>query len=108
LDSPGGLALIVESGGGEFSGYIYAVKDGPDVYVNNLEVKLEYRGLGIGESLLTHLLEKLKPAATKRVYFDLPSSAADFSHVLAREGFEPYLMRYSLDVKETKISLQKG
>jgi ribosomal protein S18 acetylase RimI-like enzyme len=103
LDSPGGLALIVESGGGEFAGYIYAVKDGTNLHVNNLEVKLEYRGLGIGESLLAHLLGELKPAETKRVYFDLPSSSMDFSRVLVREGFEPYLMRYSLDVKKNKI-----
>jgi GNAT superfamily N-acetyltransferase len=101
LNAPGSLALIAESGGGEFAGYICAMKEETGVQINNLEVKPEYRGLGIGEALLIHLLEKLKPAETKRVYLDLPSSAGDFSRVLAREGFETYLTKYCLKLHVT-------
>lgn len=98
LDSPGSMALVAESGGDEFAGYIYAVKEGESLYIKNLEVEAEYRGLGIGEALLVHLLGKT-PAETKHVYLDLPSSAGGFAQVLAREGFEPYMVRYRLDAK---------
>jgi GNAT superfamily N-acetyltransferase len=100
LDSPGSLSLVAESGGGEFAGYIYAVKEGENLCINNIGVKPEFRCLGIGEALLVHLLEKLDSSETKQVRVDLPSSAMDFSRVLAREGFEPRMVRYSLDVKK--------
>jgi ribosomal protein S18 acetylase RimI-like enzyme len=97
LDAPGSTALVAESGGGEFAGYIYAVQEGGIVRIHNLEVKAEFRGLGIGEALLVHLLETLDPSGTEQFSLDLPSSAAAFAPVLAREGFEPYLVRYFLD-----------
>ncbi|MDR2617424.1 MAG: GNAT family N-acetyltransferase [Treponema sp.] len=97
---PGDVTLIAESGGGGYAGHISASREHAKLCVNILEVEPEYRGLGIGEALLVHLLESLDPGETSRVYLDLPASAEGFSRVLAREGFTPYMTRYRLDLKK--------
>jgi ribosomal protein S18 acetylase RimI-like enzyme len=95
---PGDMAFISESGGGEFAGFISACYKQSELRIEILEVKPEYRGLGIGEALLTHLLGTLKSGEASRVFVDLPAGFEDFSRVLARGGFEPSLIRYSLDM----------
>jgi GNAT superfamily N-acetyltransferase len=95
---PGELTLVAESGGSEYAGHISAGREGSKLCINILEVKPEYRGLGIGEALLAHLLETLDPGEISRVYLDLPAPAESFSRVLAREGFTPYMTRYRLDL----------
>jgi ribosomal protein S18 acetylase RimI-like enzyme len=94
------LALIAESGNGEFAGYISAGRAGKNLFIHTLEVKPEYRGLGIGKSLLSHLLEKLEPSKVHHVFFELPIEWEGFSRALIREGFEPRVTRYCLKVKE--------
>jgi ribosomal protein S18 acetylase RimI-like enzyme len=92
-------ALAAESGNGEFAGYVSAVSRGSSLYVRALEVKPEYRGMGIGEALLLRLLELFKKTENDKVsqvLIDLPAGAGDFSRVLVREGFKPYMTRYSL------------
>jgi GNAT superfamily N-acetyltransferase len=99
---PGDLALVAESGGGEYAGHISASREDSKLCINILEVKPEYRGLGIGEALLVCLLESLDSGKTSRVYLDLPAPAEGFSRVLAREGFVPYMTRYRLDLDKRK------
>ncbi|MDR1059365.1 MAG: GNAT family N-acetyltransferase, partial [Treponema sp.] len=80
--------LTAETSGGEFAGYCSASLEGKRAAVKLLEVKAEYRGLGLGEALLTGLLERLASEKVSAVLVDLPSPAAYFSRILEREGFK--------------------
>jgi ribosomal protein S18 acetylase RimI-like enzyme len=88
------LALTAESGNSEFSGYILAILKDGGLHVRALEVKAEYRGMGIGEALLLKLLEKAEGEKVFHLLLDLPAGSEGFSRVLIREGFKPYTTRY--------------
>ena len=92
--------LVAESGGGDFAGYISGIAVHSTLYIKNLEVKAEYRGLGIGEALLTHFLESLDPNEINEALLDLPSWVEGFSRVLHRESFKPYTVRYWLKLRD--------
>jgi len=88
--------LAAESAGSEFAGYISGIVKDTSLYIKNLEVKPEFRGLGIGEALLSRFLDSLDPNQVSQVFLDLPSWAEGFSRVLLRESFKPYSVRYWL------------
>ena len=90
------LCLTAESGGAEFAGYISGMVKDSVLYIKNLEVKAEFRGLGIGEALLVRFLDSLNPNEVTQVLLDLPSWGEGFSRVLLRESFQPYTVRYWL------------
>ena len=92
-------AMTAETGGGEFAGFISGIAEGPVFYIQNLEIKPEFRGLGIGETLLDKFLENLDSEDISQVFFDLPSQAGDFSRLLHRGSFKPYVTRYSLNLR---------
>ena len=94
------LALTAESGNGDFAGFISADRKGQKLFIRTLEVKPEYRGLGIGKALLGHLLEKIDPSRVSRVFLDLPVEQEGFSRALIREGFGPRVTRYCLTLGE--------
>jgi GNAT superfamily N-acetyltransferase len=96
----GNTGLAAESGNGDFSGYVLAIRRGSFLCVRALEVKPEYRGMGIGEALLVRLLDKIKNEKVSQVLLDLPAGAEGFSRVLVREGFKPYMTRYSLRLRD--------
>jgi len=92
--------IIAESGGGDLAGYISGTVQDDALYVQILEIKAEYRGLGIGETLLGKLLESSKADKTvSQVFFDLPLWAEGFSRVLLRESFKQYSTRYWLNLR---------
>ena len=95
-------AMTAESGGGEFAGFVSGTIKGSVLFVQNLEVKPEYRGLGIGEALLIKFLDSFDPDNVYQVLLDLPSWAEGFSRVLLRESFKPYTVRYWLNLRERK------
>ncbi|MDR0450873.1 MAG: GNAT family N-acetyltransferase [Treponema sp.] len=97
---PGSLALVAETGGGDFAAYAAAAGTGPVLHVFALEVKPEYRGLGVGEALMTRFLEKAREGPCSRVTMDLPFTAEGFSRDLLREAFKPYAVRYCLELGE--------
>jgi GNAT superfamily N-acetyltransferase len=97
-------ALGAESGNGEFAGYVLAGRKGDALCVRALEVKPEYRGMGIGETLLVRLLERAENDNVSQVLFDLPAGIEGFSRVLVREGFKPYMTKYSLRLKDRCFS----
>jgi GNAT superfamily N-acetyltransferase len=99
---PGDMAFVSESGGGVFAGFISASCKRSELYIEIFEVRPEYRGLGIGEALLTHLLDTPKVREASRIFMDLPAGSNGFSQVLARGGFEPSLTRYSLDIRKQR------
>jgi len=94
-DIPGtSLGMAVESQGGEFAGYISGAIKNTALCVQSLEIKPEYRGLGLGEALLVKFIDSLDRGKIKNVFFDLPSRTEGFSRVLLRESFKPYATRY--------------
>ncbi|MDR3191893.1 MAG: GNAT family N-acetyltransferase [Treponema sp.] len=99
---PGDLALVAETGGGDFAGYVAAAGTDPALHVLALEVKPEYRGLGVGETLMTRFLEKARKGPCSRVTVDLPSTAEGFSRELLREAFKPYAVRYCLELDKNR------
>jgi ribosomal protein S18 acetylase RimI-like enzyme len=92
--------LVVESGSEEFAGYISGFKKDAVFYIQNLEVKDKFRGLGLGEALLVKFLESLDQTEVSEVLLDLPSWAEGFSRVLRRESFKPYTVRYWLRLRD--------
>jgi ribosomal protein S18 acetylase RimI-like enzyme len=96
---PGDLALVVETSVGDLAGCIAAEKRGSVLHIFNLEVNPEYRGLGVGETLLTRFLEKAGELSA-RVSIDLPPEAEGFSRELLRKAFKPYAVRYCLDLEK--------
>jgi GNAT superfamily N-acetyltransferase len=99
---PGDLALVAETGGGDFAAYAAAAGAPPVLRVFALEVKPEYRGLGVGETLMARLLEKAREGPFSRVAVDLPSTAEGFSRELLREAFKPYAVRYCLELDKNR------
>jgi ribosomal protein S18 acetylase RimI-like enzyme len=91
----GDVFLAAETASGDFCGYICAFKDGENLQITRLEVKHEYRGMGIGKTLLAKLLAKLpEKAEGKGVVFDLPAGFEYFSRTLHIENFRPVMQRF--------------
>jgi len=92
---PGDMCIVAENSGGEFAAYICVAKtESGGLHVNALEVKPEYRGLGLGKTLLGRLLEQADGKNFSRVSIDLPAESETFSRVLSREKFQPIVTRY--------------
>ena len=92
--------LVAETGAGEFAGFVSAEHINENLYIRVLEVKPEYRGLGIGKALLGNFLKATKSSGALWVCIDLPVQAEDFSRVLIREGFSPIQTQYCLKIQE--------
>jgi GNAT superfamily N-acetyltransferase len=88
--------LVAESGAGEFAGYTAAVKRGDTLHITTLEVKAEYRGMGLGEMILTRLLETAPAKKAAHIVVELPQTAGNFSRVLLRNSFVPFAASYVL------------
>ena len=89
---PGDHCFIAENANGEFAGFICASNSGSSyIKINQLEVKPEYRGMGIGKTLLAKLLEK---AGEQTVTIDLPVGMEHFSRALHLEDFKPCMQRF--------------
>jgi GNAT superfamily N-acetyltransferase len=93
---PGHLALTAETGGGDFAAYISSVREGEILRICALEVLPEYRGLGLGEALLTRFRKKLDDHSPV-LALDLPVDFEGFSRVLLRNNFKPRMIRYTLE-----------
>ncbi|MDR2102360.1 MAG: GNAT family N-acetyltransferase [Treponema sp.] len=94
---PEPFALAAETGSGDFAGYITGTvtgESGKTLDITALEVRPEYRGLGIGEALLTRLLETAEAKGMEHYLITLPQAAEGFSRVLFRESFEVVQTRY--------------
>jgi ribosomal protein S18 acetylase RimI-like enzyme len=100
------IVFIAETGSGDFAAYISAARDQNNeiLHITALEVKAEYRSLGIGEELLSRFIEKLSPHDALMLSIDLPVESEGFSRVLLRNNFKPYAIRYYTNhAPETKI-----
>jgi GNAT superfamily N-acetyltransferase len=95
---PGALSLVAETGPGDFAAYISSIRKGSSLHIAVLEVDPEYRGLGLGEALLSRLVAMIDSESISTVLVDLPGNSEGFSRVLLREAFKPYMYRYSLQL----------
>jgi GNAT superfamily N-acetyltransferase len=107
---PGDLCLVAETAGGEFAGYINAMRCNaasndktangsiatsiPSLRICAIEVYAEYRGLGLGKALITRLLEQADNEKMQHIIIDLPAGQEHFARVLLRENFKPGVQRY--------------
>ena len=92
---PGDVCIVAESAGNEFAAYVSAVQsEAGSLNVSALEVKPEFRGLGLGKALLGRLLEQAASRNINRISCDLPAEFGNFSRALSRESFEPVVTRY--------------
>jgi len=92
---PGEISFVVETVGGDFAGYASGVRSGDTcLRVCAVEVHGEYRGLGLGKSLVARLLEYADGRKIPQVTVDLPAGQEYFSRVLLREFFKPGVQRY--------------
>ena len=92
--------IVAESSEGEFAGYISGIIKDSALYVQNLEVKAPFRGLGVGEALIEKFLEGKEDDQINQVFLDIPFWAESFSRVLLRRSFKPYMVRYHLKLNE--------
>ncbi|MDR0323285.1 MAG: GNAT family N-acetyltransferase [Treponema sp.] len=90
---PGDLCFVAESAGGEFSGFICALKNSSSLQIRQLEVKAEYRGMGLGKALLAKFLEKAD-GQNSVITIDLPAVMEYFSRSLHLEEFKPCSQRF--------------
>ncbi len=86
-------------------GYIiyWHIKD--DVQVNNIAVHPEFRGRGIGEALMKHVLEKVRRAGVTFVNLEVRTSNASARSLYKKLGFEILGIRkgYYTNPKEDAI-----
>jgi ribosomal protein S18 acetylase RimI-like enzyme len=104
---PPDAGIVAETAAGTFAGYVAGTIDrvagtidpaaggGTSLRIFALEVKAEYRGLGLGKLLLSRLVEKAAENGISRINIDLPQGREDFSRHLLRESFTPYATRYT-------------
>jgi GNAT superfamily N-acetyltransferase len=91
---PGDISFVAETYAGDFAGYACAVVSGGCLQICAVEVAGEYRGLGLGKSLVAKLLERADSQKITRAVIDLPAGQEYFSRVLLREFFKPAVQRY--------------
>jgi len=88
--------FTAETAGGEEAGIIKAFLENNILYIHNLEVKPEYRSMGIGKTLLSKLLEKADERKLE-LLIDVPEETGFFSRSLLLENFKPCMQRFKRD-----------
>jgi ribosomal protein S18 acetylase RimI-like enzyme len=92
---PGDLCFVAETRNSDFAGAICAIKNTPfSMHIFCIEVQPEYRGLGLGKTLLSRLLEKADALGITGVTADLPAETENFSRALRLENFTPCVQRF--------------
>jgi GNAT superfamily N-acetyltransferase len=92
---PGDISFVALTAGGDFAGYVSAERMSDTLLrICALETEQEYRGLGLGKTLIARLLEKADSLNIPNVIIDLPAGQEFFSRALMRESFKPCVTRY--------------
>ena len=94
-ESVADTGIVAETVSGEFAGYITGTIRNAALHIQHLEVQPEFRGLGIGQTLLARFLSGVNTNGITEVFLDLPAHSESFSRVLLRESFKPHTVRYS-------------
>jgi len=102
---PGDISFAALTAGGDFAGYVSAQRVSDTLRVCALETEPEYRGLGLGKTLLARLLEKADSLKIDNVIIDLPAEQEFFSRALLREEFKPCVMRYGRTINNEQLAM---
>jgi len=92
------FTITAENADGELTGQISARAEDKTLYIETLEVIPEYRGMGIGKTLLSKLLEKADKQELD-VSIDVPKDTDFFSRSLLLENFKPVMQRFVRTIK---------
>ena len=87
------FCYVAETSEGDQAGIICAAVDNSILHISNLEVNPEFRGLGLGKTLLSKLLEKADEKKLT-VTIDIPVETDFFSRSLHLEEFKPCMQRF--------------
>jgi len=87
------ISFIAETAGGDYAGVISAKIENDVLHINKLEVQEEFRGMGLGKTLLEKLLEKADQQKID-VTIDLPFESDFFSRSLHLANFKPLMRRF--------------
>ncbi|MDR2730071.1 MAG: GNAT family N-acetyltransferase [Treponema sp.] len=87
------FTITAENANGELTGQISARAEDKILHIDKLEVNPEYRGMGLGKTLLAKLLEKADKQQLD-VTIDVPSDTDFFSRSLLLENFKPSMRRF--------------
>ena len=85
------ICFTAESADGDSAGCICAIKDETGLHINKLEVKPEFRGMGLGKTLLSKLLEKIDK---QPITIEIPIESEFFARSLHLEGFKPLSYKF--------------
>lgn len=102
LGAGGATVMVAETSRGEIAGAVLSVRTGTAEKIAGLDVRPDFRGLGIGEELLARLIDSVLRKGASVLLLDLPAAADSFSRVLYRDGFEPYETRFRLDLERLR------
>jgi len=86
-------SIIAETASGDHAGKISAVLNDTTLRIDSLEVISEYRGMGIGKTLLLKMLETADEKKAE-VVIDVPVKSEFFSRSLLLENFKPSMQRF--------------
>ncbi|MDR0504094.1 MAG: GNAT family N-acetyltransferase [Treponema sp.] len=78
---------------GESAGSVSATINNQIMHIDHLEVKSEYRGMGLGKTLLSKLIE-IADEKNLDMTIDVPVDAEFFSRSLLLENFVPCMQRF--------------
>ena len=87
------FTFIAKTSNGDFAGKINAFFDDSTMFIDILEVLNEYRGMGIGKTLLSKMLKKADEQKLE-VKIDVPVESEFFSRSLFLENFKPSILRF--------------
>jgi len=87
------ICFVAETANGELAGTIGAEINGANLFINILEVKPEFRGMGIGKTLLDKIVEKADREKFD-IIIDLPVEIDYFSRALHLENFKLCIKRF--------------
>jgi ribosomal-protein-alanine N-acetyltransferase len=80
--------VVVHRPGEEVVGYIIFWHIGEDVQVNNIAVHPDYRGRGIGEALMRHVIDKVRAKGATFINLEVRLSNAGAVALYKKLGFE--------------------
>jgi len=87
------FTITAKNADGELTGQISARVENNTLYIETLEVIPEFRGMGLGKTLLAKLLEKADKLKLD-VSIDIPKETDFFSRSLLLENFKPSMQRF--------------
>jgi ribosomal protein S18 acetylase RimI-like enzyme len=92
---PGDICLVSETKESDFAGYICACKkNNSSIHISTIEVVPEYRGLGLGETMLSKLMDKINEMKIENITIDVPDGMEKLSQNLQTRGFIPFVKRF--------------